>query len=73
VRSSYRLDWTPALLHLLLEELYIEDEIAELFGSTNHPTETIPQIIAVAIALRHSWQIDDFYRIIRRLKLVRVE
>src|SRR3954469_4222024 len=55
VRSSHGLTWTPALLQLLLKELYVEEEMAGLFASTNHPVETIPQIVAIAIALRHSW------------------
>jgi len=73
VRSSRGLRWTPQLLQLLLEELYVEEEIASLLGSINTDDEhTIPQIVAVAIALRHSWRMDDFYRIVRRLNIVRV-
>jgi len=56
-----------------LEELYVEDEIAGLFASTHHPVETIPQVVAVAIALRHSWHMEDFYRIVRRLNLINVD
>ena len=73
VRSSHGLTWTPALLQLLLEEMYVEEEIAGLFPSTHHPVATIPQVVAVAIALRHSWQVDDFYRIVRRLNLISVD
>ena len=73
VRSSQGLKWTRALLQLLLEELYVEEEIARLFASTNHPVETIPQVVAVAIALRHSWHMEDFYRIVRRLNLIDVD
>src|SRR3954471_2901442 len=72
VRSTQGLTWTPALLQLLLEELYVEEEIAGLFPSTNHPVETIAQIVAVAVALRHSWHMDDFHRTLRRLSLINV-
>src|SRR3954465_441474 len=41
-----------------------------LFASTHHPVQTIPQVVAVAIALRHSWHMEDFYRIVRRLNLI---
>ena len=53
--------------------IHVEDEIAALLGSTDRRTQGIPQLVAVAIALRHSWRMDDFYRIVRRLKLVTVD
>ena len=72
-QATADLKWTPGLLRLLIEELYVEDDIdTVLAASPQFDERRIPQIIAVAIALRHSWKVDDFYAIIRRLHVVDV-
>ncbi len=62
------LRWSHALLNLLLEELYVDEEIATFLGDVDHlPTDRFPQAVAVALALRHSWRKDDFDRLATRL------
>jgi len=70
VQATHGFQWTPGLIHLLLEELYVEDDIIALLGAMHTANERrIPQMVAVAIALRHSWRVDDFYGIVRRLNV----
>ena len=62
------LAWSRTLLNLLLDELHTERLFTELVGSPSHlPVSRHPQAIAVAIALRHSWQPDQLTRLARRL------
>ena len=66
------LPWTRALLTLLLEELYVENEIGEFVGEIDRVSlECVPQVLAVAIALRHSWRADDLTGVARRLSVAR--
>jgi len=59
--------WTLALIQALLEELYVDDSIVDLFGDLRSiPVARYPQLIAVAVALRHSWRPDDFSRFTHR-------
>ena len=59
--------WTLALIQALLEELYVDDSIVDLFGELRLiPVARYPQLIAVALALRHSWRPDDFNRFTHR-------
>ena len=62
------LGWSRTLLNLLLDELHTEDLFTDLVGSSRHlPLSRYPQAIAVAIALRHSWQPDQLTRLAKRL------
>jgi hypothetical protein len=63
------LRWSPALLELLIQELYVEDEFRALLGAPNRvPRRRYAQAVAVALALRHSWREDDLESITRRLR-----
>lgn len=71
-RRVKTLSWTPALLALLLDELYVDDLYTDVVGDP----ETIPphgyaSAVAVAIALRHSWQPNDLAAIADRLGVLR--
>jgi hypothetical protein len=64
------LAWTPSLLNLLLEELHVSDDFDRLVGSTRRLTPSrYPQIIAIALLLRHSWRPQDLARVVTRLGL----
>jgi hypothetical protein len=66
--ATIGLRWTRALLKLVLEELYVEEEIADFVGDVDHLSlERLPQVLAVAIALRHSWRSDDLGSMATRL------
>lgn len=73
VAATESLRWSPALLGLLLEELYADDGLAELLGTHVEALDTrqYPQAIALALLLRHSWRPDDLASILDRLKLPR--
>jgi hypothetical protein len=63
VKRTTGIKWSPKLLTLLLEELYVEEEFAELLGNPRTlPLGKYPQAFAVALALRHSWRQDDLER-----------
>lgn len=63
-----RLHGSRALLKLLVEELYPDDLFTELVGDLDRvPMRRWPQVIAIAVALRHSWRRDGLARIARRL------
>lgn len=67
---SRRLTWSPTMLRLLLQEMWVEDEFTQIVGpSASLPISRYPQAVAFAIALRHSWRRDDLQRIARRLGL----
>jgi hypothetical protein len=62
------LTWSRALLKLVVEELYPDDLFAELVGELDRiPPRQWPHVIAIAVALRHSWRRDGLARIARRL------
>jgi hypothetical protein len=63
------LAWTPGLVRLLLEELYVDDEIDRWVAVRGHSVAAVPQVVAIAIALRHSWRMDDFLETVRRLRV----
>ena len=71
VRRIDRLDWNLTLLQTLLEELYCDDAddgVAAYLGNLSAlPANRYPQAIAMALALRHSWQAADFDRLLSRL------
>lgn len=63
-----KLAWSRALLKLLVDELYPDDLFTELVGTLDRvPRRKWPFVIAVAVALRHSWRPDDLARIAKRL------
>jgi hypothetical protein len=63
-----KLTWSRALLKLVVEELYPDDLFTELIGNLDRvPTRQWPRVLAIAVALRHSWRRDGLARIARRL------
>ena len=63
-----KLPCSRALLKLLVEELYPDDLFTELVGNLDRvPLRRWPQIVAIAVALRHSWRRDGLARVARRL------
>ncbi len=64
------LSWSRALVQLVVEELYPDDLFAELVPNlTRLPERRWPQVLAIAVALRHSWRRDGLTRIARRLHI----
>jgi len=64
------LRWSRDLLSVVLEELQSDEALVTLVGPLARiPRSRYPQVIAVAVALRHSWRPDDLARITRRLRL----
>ena len=62
------LPWSRTLLNLLLDELHTEEFFTELVGSPRRlSVHRYPQAVAVAIALRNSWQPDQLTRLAKRL------
>jgi len=62
------LSWSRALLKLVVEELYPDDLFTELIGSLDRiAPRHWPRVMAIAVALRHSWRRDGLARIARRL------
>jgi hypothetical protein len=59
------LGWSRELIDLLLDELHVSDEFDDLIGrlpptaQANHP-----QLVAIALVLRHSWFPEDLAGII---------
>jgi hypothetical protein len=63
-----KLTWSRALLKLLVEELYPDDLFTELIGNLDRvPRRQWPHVVAIAVALRHSWRRDGLARIATRL------
>ena len=72
VRQTKGIRWTPGLLEILLDELFVTDDFVALLGNPiDLPVDRYPQAVAVAMALRHSWRQDDFRRFTRRLRVRR--
>src|SRR5436305_2215665 len=64
------LPWSRALLKLVVRELYPDDLFAELIGNLDRiPRRRWPQVVALAVALRHSWRRDGLAQIVRSLQL----
>ena len=64
------LTWSRALVKLVLEELFPDDLFTELVGSVDRiPPRQWPRVVAIAVALRHSWRRDGLSRIARRLRI----
>ena len=65
-----KLPCSRSLLKLLVEELYPDDLFTELVGNLDRvPLRRWPQIVAIAVALRHSWRRDGLARIAKRLRV----
>src|SRR5438128_10995561 len=63
-----KLTWSRALLKLVVEELYPDDLFSELIGNLDRvPPRQWPRVLAIAVALRHSWRRDGLARVARRL------
>ena len=63
------LRWSPSLMEVLLEELYVDDGLEGLLGKPPNELQVrqYPQAIAAALILRHSWRADDLACILERL------
>jgi hypothetical protein len=67
VRAA-KLTWSRALLKVVVEELYPDDLFTELVGNLDRvPSRQWPRVLAIAVALRHSWRRDRLARVARRL------
>ena len=65
-----KLPWSRALLKLVVRELYPDDLFSELIGNLDRvPRERWPQVVALAVALRHSWRKDGLARIVKSLQV----
>ncbi len=65
-----KLTWSRALLKLVVEELYPDDSFTELVGNLDRvPRRQWPRVLAIAVALRHSWRRDGLTRIARSLRV----
>jgi hypothetical protein len=64
------LTWSRALLRAVVEELYPDNLFSELVGNLDRvPSRHWPRVIAIAVALRHSWRQDQLARLAQRLRL----
>ena len=67
---TIRRKWSAALVRAILDELYVEDEVVALLGLIDElPPRRYPQVLAVALAVRHSWRPDDLQDLAKRLHL----
>ena len=65
-----KLPWSRALLKLVVAELFPDDLFTELVGHLDRvPRRQWPHVIAIAVALRHSWRRDGLTRIARGLRI----
>jgi hypothetical protein len=65
-----KLTWSRALLKSVVEELFPDDLFSELVGNLDRmPSRQWPHVIAIAVALRHSWRRNGLARIARRLRV----
>jgi hypothetical protein len=68
-RRRAGMKWSPRLLWVLLEELHVDHEIMAFIGNPRRvPQSRYAHVVAIALAIRHSWRPDDFQRFIRRLR-----
>lgn len=65
---AVKLRWSRALMKAVVAELYPDDLFAELIGNLDRiPPRHWPGVIALAVALRHSWRHDRLAKLARRL------
>ena len=63
-----KLAWSRALVKLIVDELFPDDLFTELVGNLDRaPRRQWPRVLAIAVALRHSWRRDGLARVARRL------
>src|SRR6476646_8798845 len=69
VSATATLRGSPALLKILLEELYVDDGLEGLLGTSTGDLQVrqYPGAVAAALILRHSWRADDLACILERL------
>ena len=64
------LTWSRSLVKLVVGELFPDDLFTELVGHLDRvPRRQWPQVIAIAVALRHSWRRDGLARVAKRLRV----
>src|SRR5687768_9159039 len=64
------LTWSRALVKLIVEELFPDDLFTQLVGHLDRvPSRQWPHVLAVAVALRHSWRRDGLAQVARRLRV----
>lgn len=64
------LTWSRALVKQIVEELFPDDLFTELVGHLDRvPPRQWPHVLAVAVALRHSWRRDGLTHLARRLRV----
>jgi hypothetical protein len=64
------LTWTPRLMKLLLNELYVLDDVERQLGPIQKlPSTSYPQAVAIALISRHSWAPSDLEETVRQLHL----
>ena len=64
------LAWSRPLVNALLDELHISDDFDALMGPTRRlPPTHYPQLLAIALLLRHSWCPVDLSRTAKQLGL----
>ena len=65
-------DWSPALFWTLLEELGENDRLESLLGPIAKDLNVVayPQVVALALILRHSWQPHRLRRVLESLELI---
>ena len=65
-----KLTWSRALVNLIVEELFPDDLFTQLVGHLDRvPRQQWPRVLAIAVALRHSWRRDGLARVARRLRV----
>ena len=57
------------MMEVLLEELYMDDDLEGLLGKSRSDLQVrqYPGAVAAALILRHSWRADDLACILERL------
>ena len=66
------LTWSRALLKMVVAELFPDDLFKDLVGNLDRvPRRRWPQVIAIAVALRHSWRRDGLEQVATRLHVRR--
>jgi hypothetical protein len=65
-----KLRWSRALVKLIVEELFPDDLFTDLVGDLDRVRpQNWPHILAIAVALRHSWRRDGLTGVARRLRV----
>jgi len=65
-----RLTWSRALLKAIVAELYPDALFRDLAGSLDCvPMHRIPQVLAIAVAMRVSWRRNGLKSLARRLRI----